>query len=75
MFHFLSIIIVRVPYPTVHSNADTFQIVAGSDPTIHFPDLGRMLQNDPLRLPPFHFDADPNPAFHLMQNLLQVLRM
>jgi hypothetical protein len=23
-----------------------------------------MLQNDPVRLPPFHFDADPDPAFH-----------
>jgi hypothetical protein len=23
-----------------------------------------MLQNDPLRLPPCHFDADPNPAFY-----------
>ncbi len=23
-----------------------------------------MLQNNPLRLPPFHFDADPDPAFH-----------
>jgi hypothetical protein len=23
-----------------------------------------MLKNDPLRLPPFHFDADPDPAFH-----------
>ncbi len=23
-----------------------------------------MLQNDPLRLPPFHFDADPDPALH-----------
>jgi hypothetical protein len=23
-----------------------------------------MLQNDSLRLPPFHFDADPDPAFH-----------
>jgi hypothetical protein len=22
-----------------------------------------MLQNDPLRLPTFHFDADPDPAF------------
>jgi hypothetical protein len=22
-----------------------------------------MLQNDPLRLPPFHFDANPDPAF------------
>ena len=24
-----------------------------------------MLQDDPLRLPPFHCDADPEPAFHL----------
>ena len=23
-----------------------------------------MLQNNPLRLPPFHFDADPDPSFH-----------
>jgi hypothetical protein len=23
-----------------------------------------MLQNDPLRLFPFHFDADPDAAFH-----------
>jgi hypothetical protein len=23
-----------------------------------------MLQNDPLSLPPFHFDADPDPTFH-----------
>ncbi len=23
-----------------------------------------MLQNDPLRLPTFHFDADPDLAFH-----------
>ncbi len=23
-----------------------------------------MLQNDPLRRPPFHFDADPDPAFY-----------
>jgi hypothetical protein len=22
-----------------------------------------MIQNDPTRLPPFHFDADPDPAF------------
>ncbi len=26
-----------------------------------FPDLDPILQNDPLRLPPFHFDADPDP--------------
>jgi hypothetical protein len=25
-----------------------------------------MLQNDPLRLPPFHFDADLDPAFTSM---------
>jgi hypothetical protein len=23
-----------------------------------------MLQNDPLSLPPFHFDTDPDPTFH-----------
>jgi hypothetical protein len=23
-----------------------------------------MLQNDPLRLKPFHFDSDPDPDFH-----------
>jgi hypothetical protein len=23
-----------------------------------------MLQNHPLKLPPFHFAADPDPAFH-----------
>jgi hypothetical protein len=29
------------------------------------PDLDPpILQNDPLRLLPFHFDADPDPAFH-----------
>ncbi len=36
-------------------------------PTTHFfPDFGPlMLQNDPLRLPHFHFDADPDPAFQI----------
>jgi hypothetical protein len=36
------------------------------DPTTHFfLDLDPpMPQNDPLRLQPFHFDADPDPAFH-----------
>jgi hypothetical protein len=24
-----------------------------------------MLQNDPLRLPSFRFEADPDPSFHL----------
>jgi hypothetical protein len=23
-----------------------------------------MIENDPLKVPPFHFDADPDPAFH-----------
>jgi hypothetical protein len=27
-----------------------------------------MLQNDPLRLPPFYFGADPDPAFHFDAN-------
>ncbi len=37
-----------------------------SDPTTHFsPDVDPpMLQNDPLRLPPFHFAADPDPTCH-----------
>ncbi len=36
---------------------------ADPDPsTQFFPDLDPpMLQNDPVRLPPFHFDADPDP--------------
>ncbi len=36
-------------------------------PLTFFPDLGPpMLQNEPQRLPPFHFvaDQDPDPAFH-----------
>ncbi len=35
--------------------------------TNFFPDLDApmvQLQSDPLRPPPFHFDADPDPAFH-----------
>jgi hypothetical protein len=36
------------------------------DPTTHFfLDLDPpMLQNDPQRLPPLHFDAEPGPFFH-----------
>jgi hypothetical protein len=38
------------------------------EPNTHphfFPDLDPpMLRNDLLRFPPFHFDADPDPAFH-----------
>jgi hypothetical protein len=59
--------------PTFHSDANpdpSFQFDADPDPTTNFsPDLDPpMLQNGPLRLPPFHFDADanadPDPAFH-----------
>ncbi len=60
--------------PNFHFDADpadakpdpSFQFSANPHPTTQFfPDLDApMLQNDPLRLPPFHFDADPDPAFH-----------
>jgi hypothetical protein len=51
------------PDPTFHSGADpdcTFQSDGDPDPTSYFfPDLDPpMLQNGPLRLPPFHFEAD-----------------
>jgi hypothetical protein len=41
---------------------------ADPDLTTHFfPDWDLpMLQNDPLRLPPFHFDADLDPIFTSM---------
>jgi hypothetical protein len=61
------------PDSTFHSDADpdpTFQYDADPKPTSHFsPDLDPpMLQNDPLRLPLFYFnadtDTDPDPAFH-----------
>ncbi len=46
----------------------TFQFDAGPDPdlaTKFSPDLyPPMLQNYPLKLPPFHCDADPDPSFH-----------
>ncbi len=54
------------PDPTFHSGADPdpiFQFDAGPDSTTNF--FSRfgpsMLQNDPLRLPAVHFDADPDP--------------
>ncbi len=68
---------VADPDPAVHSDANPdpiFPYDADPDPTmLFFPDLDHlMLQNDPLRLPPFHFDADPDPApafhFHADQN-------
>ncbi len=53
---------VAVPH---HLDADpdpTFQFDPEPDPTTHFfSDLEPpVLQNDPLRLPPLHFDADPD---------------
>jgi hypothetical protein len=44
----------------------TFHADPVPGPTTHFfSRLDRpMLQNDPLKLPPFNFDADPDPAFH-----------
>ncbi len=64
------------PDPTFHLDAGldpdpTFQFDADPDPTTHFfPDLyPPMLQNDPLRLPPFHFGADPDLAFHFGADL------
>ncbi len=27
-----------------------------------------MLQNEPFKLPPFHFDADPDPAFYINED-------
>ncbi len=53
------------PDPTVHSDTGagpdpTCRFDADPDPTTHFsPDLDPpMHQNGPLRLPPFHFDAN-----------------
>ncbi len=48
------------------SVADPHHLNADPDPTLHFlPYLDlQMLQNDPLRPPPFNLDADPDPAFH-----------
>jgi hypothetical protein len=48
-----------VPDPIFHADADldlTSQFSPDFDPP--------MLQNYPLRLPPFHFDPDPDPVFH-----------
>jgi hypothetical protein len=65
------------PDPTFPSDADpdpdpNYQFYADTDPDpilpLTFPALAPpMLQNDPLRLPPFHFDANPypDPAFTL----------
>jgi hypothetical protein len=40
-----------------------------------FPDLyPPMLQNDPLRLPPFYFDANPDPAFHFDADIYEIVR-
>jgi len=64
----------KVKYSSVadlqHFGADpdsSFQFNEDSDPNTHyFPDLNPlMLQNDPLRLPLFHFDADSGSSFLL----------
>jgi hypothetical protein len=64
---------IRKLDPVFHFGADpdpTFNDAdTEPDPTTHSfthsPDLDpRMLQNDHLKLPPFHFDADPDRAFH-----------
>ncbi len=49
------------PDPTFNCDAD-----ADPEPTTHFfPELyPPMIENDPLKVPPFHFDAEPDPAFH-----------
>jgi hypothetical protein len=49
------------PDPTFNCDAD-----ADLEPTTHFfPDLyPPMIENYPLKVPPFHFDAEPDPAFH-----------
>jgi hypothetical protein len=60
------------PDPTFHSDVDPdpdpdpFNLMGiRLPPFTFFPDLDPpMRQNGPLRLRPFHFDADPHPAFH-----------
>ncbi len=69
------------PDPTFDSDADldpdpAFLFDTDPDPdpaTLFFPDLDPpMLQNDPLRLPPFHFDEDPDPVFTWMRIRIQL---
>jgi hypothetical protein len=76
--HCLAVLLFRILLVTLvqirtrilpKSDADPesrFQFDVDPDPTTHlFPELvPPMLQNDPLRLQPFHFDSDPDPAFH-----------
>ncbi len=52
-----------------------FNLIMDPDPTTHlFPDLDPlMLQNDPLRLPPFHFDADPDGILLFTLTEIQIL--
>jgi hypothetical protein len=62
LFTFMRIRII----PFTRDPDPNFQFDADLDPTIHFFQVRTlpMLQNDPLGLPPFHFDADPDPVFH-----------
>jgi len=59
---------IRILLFTVMHPDPTFQFDPDPDPTTHFStDLSSsMLQNDPLKLLAFNFDADadPHPAFH-----------
>ncbi len=66
------------PDPTFHSDANPEKDLAFQFDRIlplFFPDLYPPTpQNDPLRLPPFHFDADPDPAFHFDADLHETVR-
>ncbi len=60
------------PDPTVHSNTDpdpNFQFALDPDAVLithFFPDLDPpRLQNDPQRLPPFHFESGSGSCFTL----------
>jgi hypothetical protein len=56
------------PDSAFHSDADpapTFNLMRIRIPHTFAPELyPPLLQIDPVRRPPFHFDADPDPAFH-----------
>jgi hypothetical protein len=73
--------VLRIRITSMRCPEPTFQFNAYPDPNTHFsPDLDLpMLQNDPLRLPLFPFDADadpvPDPAFHLMWIRIQLSKM
>ncbi len=64
------------PDPTFQFHADfQFNIDPDPDPNTHFfPDLDPpMLQNNPLRLPPFHFEIYYSKPFSMKESLCKVL--